>query len=214
VDLASGLEQLNEQLGTRLFVSEYEGTTVNLITNGMLTLLRHPAELERLRDDPERAPIVVEELLRYEPPVQFRPRYAVADIDIAGVTIPQGAAIRLLFAAGNRDERRFRDPDRFDPDRLDNQHFGFGGGIHYCMGAPLARLEAQVALTALSQRLVNPRLVADPPPYRPNAVLRGPRHLPGLPSSAWPTEHEGEKEVAASKVAGAQQLQPFDRRTL
>jgi cytochrome P450 len=160
-----------------LLVAGHE-TTVNLITNGMLTLLRHLAELERLRDNPERAPIVVEELLRYEPPVQFTGRFALADIDIAGVRIPQGVGMYLLLAAGSRDPRWFRDPERFDPDRLDNQHLGFGGGIHYCMGAPLARIEAHVALTALAQRLVNPRLVADPPPYRPNAVLRGPRHLP------------------------------------
>jgi cytochrome P450 len=83
----------------------------------------------------------------------------------------------LVLASGSRDPERFRDPDRFDPERRDNQHLGFGSGIHYCFGAPLAREETQIALTELARRLENPRLVADPPPYRPNPVLRGPRHL-------------------------------------
>ena len=160
-----------------LLIAGHE-TTVNLITNGMLTLLRYPAELERLRMQPERVPIVVEELLRYEPPVQFVARFALADIDIAGVTIPRGAGVRLLIAAGNRDPQRFQEPDRFDPERPDNRHLGFGGGIHYCVGAPLARIEAHVVLSTLARRLVNPRLLEDPPPYRSNAVLRGPQHLP------------------------------------
>jgi cytochrome P450 len=159
-----------------LLIAGHE-TTVNLITNGTLTLLRNPTQLERLRDQPQRIPIVVEEVLRYEPPVQFVTRFALTDIAIDGATIPRGSGIRLMLAAGNRDPRRFRDPDHFDPDRPDNEHLGFGGGIHYCVGAPLARIEAQVALTALARRLVNPRLGEDPPPYRPNAVLRGPRHL-------------------------------------
>ena len=159
-----------------LLVAGHE-TTVNLITNGMLTLLRHPQELERLRADPERAPRVIEELLRYEPPVHFRTRKALGAIEIAGETIPKGAPVILLFAAANRDPARFADPDRFDPDREDNQHFGFGGGLHYCMGAPLARIEAEIALVALCRRLVAPRLMRDPPPYRPGASLRGPEEL-------------------------------------
>jgi cytochrome P450 len=160
-----------------LLVAGHE-TTVNLITNGMLTLLRHPDVLDRLRHEPGLSIPLVEELLRYEPPVQFlTSRSALADIDIAGTTIPQGSPITLAFAAGNRDPGRFPDPDRFDPDRTDNVHLGFGSGIHYCFGAPLARVEAQVALPELARRLVNPRLVADPPPYRPNPSLRGPRHL-------------------------------------
>ena len=152
-------------------------TTVNLITNGMLTLLRCPQELQRLRDDPGRAPRLVEELLRFEPPVHFRLRKALAEIRIADTTIPRGADIVLLLASGNRDPAMFRDPDRFDPDRPDNRHLGFGGSLHYCVGAPLARFEAEAALVALAQRRENPRLVEDPPPYRSGAALRGPEHL-------------------------------------
>ena len=160
-----------------LLIAGHE-TTVNLITNGMLTLLRNPDVLKRLRDDRDLAVPLVEELLRFEPPVQLLPqRTTLDDIEIAGVTIPKGASLWLILASGNRDPQRFADPDRFDPDRKDNQHLGFGSGIHNCFGAPLARLEAQLALTELVRRLDNPRLVEDPPPYRQNAVLRGPRHL-------------------------------------
>jgi cytochrome P450 len=160
-----------------LLVAGHE-TTVNLIANGMLTLLRRPGILERLRQEPGLVVPLVEELLRYEPPVHILPqRSTLADIDIAGTTIPAGSSLQLVLAAGSRDPARFPDPDRFDPDRADNRHLGYGSGIHYCFGAPLARVETHVALTVLARRLVNPRLVADPPPYRPNPVLRGPRHL-------------------------------------
>jgi len=160
-----------------LLVAGHE-TTVNLITNGMLTLLRHPDVLGRLNREPGLIVTLVEELLRYEPPVHILPnRTTLADIHIAGTTIPATSPLVLVLAAGNRDPGRFPDPDRFDPDRADNQHLGFGSGIHICFGAPLARTEAQVALPELARRLVKPRLVADPPPYRPNPVLRGPRHL-------------------------------------
>ncbi|MBV2357218.1 cytochrome P450 [Streptomyces sp. J2-1] len=160
-----------------LLIAGHE-TTVNLITNGMLTLLRHPDVLERLRQEPELSVRIVEELLRYEPPVQMVPqRTCIADIEVRGVTIPKGSRIWLVLAAGNRDPERFENPDTFDPDRQDIEHLGFGSGIHSCFGAPLARLEAQIALSELARRMDNPRLVQDPPPYRQNAVLRGPRHL-------------------------------------
>ncbi|MEU6490875.1 cytochrome P450 [Streptomyces sp. NPDC046984] len=160
-----------------LLIAGHE-TTVNLITNGMLTLLRHPEHLGRLREEPGLAVNIVEELLRYEPPVQLVPqRTCIADIELRGITIPKGSRIWLVLAAGNRDPERFRDADRFDPYREDIQHLGFGSGIHSCFGAPLARLEAQIALAELARRLDGPRLVEDPPPYRQNAVLRGPRHL-------------------------------------
>jgi cytochrome P450 len=120
--------------------------------------------------------------------VQFVPwRAALDDIEVAGTTIPAGAQVMLVLASANRDPDHVRDPDQFKPDRFDPdrfglarddvQHLAFSGGIHYCFGAPLARLEAQIALGELARRLENPRLVTDPPPYRPNPVLRGPLHL-------------------------------------
>jgi cytochrome P450 len=145
----------------------------------MLTLLRRPEGMEQLRREPALMPRAVEELLRFEPPVHMLPqRTALVDVAIAGVTIPKGAPLILVLASGNRDPKRFPDPDRFDPARQDNQHFGFGGGIHICFGAPLARIEAQIALTELIRRLDSPRLIQDPPPYRRSPILRGPRHLP------------------------------------
>ncbi len=164
------------QTAVLLLIAGHE-TTVNLITNGVLTLLRHPEELDRLRREPELMPMAVEELLRFEPPVHMRERIPLADFDVAGTTLPRGSSVFLALAAGNRDPRRFTDPDRFDPTRADNEHLGFGSGIHLCYGAPLARLEAQSALTALLPRLGTAQLVEDPPPYRQNAMLRGPRHL-------------------------------------
>jgi cytochrome P450 len=153
-------------------------TTVNLIANGMLTLLRHPAILDRLRSTPDLIPATVEEVLRYEPPVQFLTgRTTLDEIPLAGTTIPKGVLVTLALAAGNRDPERFPNPDRFDPERRDNQHLGFGSGIHICFGAPLARMEAQIAFTELLRRRAQPRLVVDPPPYRPSPILRGPEHL-------------------------------------
>ncbi|MBT2447659.1 cytochrome P450 [Streptomyces sp. ISL-43] len=160
-----------------LLIAGHE-TTVNLITNGMLTLLRNPDVLRQLRQEPGLAVPLVEELLRFEPPVQLLPqRTPLVDIEVRGTTIPKGSSMWLVLASGNRDPDRFQDPDRFDPNRKDIQHLGLGSGIHSCFGAPLARLEAQLALSELARRLENPRLLEDPPPYRQNAVLRGPRHL-------------------------------------
>ncbi|MGW0803498.1 cytochrome P450 [Nonomuraea sp. NPDC002799] len=160
-----------------LLIAGHE-TTINLIANGMLTFLREPELLARVRTDPGLIIPAVEELLRYEPPVHLvSSRVALADITIAGTTIPAGSPIVLALAAGSRDPAHLDDPGRFEPGRQRNEHLGFGGGVHYCFGAPLARLEAQIVLAELVRRLRDPRLVTDPPPYRPSAVLRGPRHL-------------------------------------
>ncbi|MGI8332150.1 cytochrome P450 [Actinomadura scrupuli] len=190
-----------------LLIAGHE-TTVNLIANGMLTLLRQPDMLGRVRHEPDFVIRAVEELLRYEPPVHFLIRTALDDIDIADTTIPAGATIHLVLASGSRDPDHVPDPDRFDPDRHDlervdisrgqSEHLGFGGGVHYCFGAPLARLETQIALTELARRLENPRLLADPPPYRPNPVLRGPRHLPIAFDRVRPAEERGVPGVRVS----------------
>jgi cytochrome P450 len=201
-DGPGGRMSRDQVLGTaRLLLIAGHETTVNLITNGMLTLLRHPDVLRRLRRDPGLVVGVVEELLRYEPPVQFLPwRVALDDIDVLGTVIPKGSTITLVLAAGSRDPGHVPDPDRFDPDRPDRQHLGFGGGIHYCFGAPLARLEAQIALTELTRRLVNPRLVTDPPPYRQSPVLRGPRHLPVEVDRVTPAAEAAREGVPRERV--------------
>ncbi len=153
-------------------------TTVNLIAHSVLTLLRHPDALEKLRRRPELIVPGVEELLRFESSVQFwHTRSAVEDIDIAGTTIPKGAPIFLAYGSANRDPKRFANPDELDLERRDNQHLGFSQGIHFCFGAPLARLEVQVAVGEFVRRVQNPRLVEDPPPYRHNQIFRGPRHV-------------------------------------
>ncbi|MFG2961782.1 MULTISPECIES: cytochrome P450 [unclassified Streptomyces] len=167
-----------EATAVLLLVAGHE-TTVNAITNTTLTLLRHPDVLDRFQHNPDLAVPLIEEVLRYEPPVQFVPwTTALADIDVAGTTIPEGSPVWLMLAAANRDPQRFLDPDRFDPDRKDNEHLGFYTGIHYCFGAPLARIELHAAVPELFRRVKFSGLLEDPPPYRANAVLRGPRHLP------------------------------------
>lgn len=154
-------------------------TTVNLIAHSILTLLRHPHALEKLRRRPELIVPGVEEFLRFESSVQFWPtRTALENIEIAGTTIPKGAPIIVLYASGNRDPSRFTNPDQVDLEREHNEHLGYSGGIHLCFGGPLARLEAQIAVGEFVRRVQNPRLVVDPPPYRHNQIFRGPRHVP------------------------------------
>ncbi len=172
-DRMNGIE-LGVTLGL-LLIAGHE-TTVNLIANGTLALLRSPAALAEFRAHPETAPELVEEVLRYDPPVQMTRRFATAPVRVAGQEVPSGDRLALLLAAGNRDPRRFAEPDRFVPGRPDPAHLAFGGGLHYCLGAALARMEAQVMLTAIARRFVAPRLVMDPP-YRTNMILRGPSAL-------------------------------------
>jgi fatty acid omega-hydroxylase len=153
-------------------------STVNLISHSVLTILRNPGSIELLRRRPDLVPGAIEEVLRLQSSVQFFPsRTALADIEIGGTTIPKGSPIFLLYGAGNRDPKRFPEPNKFDPERKDNQHLGWGSGIHTCFGGPLARLEVNTAVEVFLRRVENPRLVVDPPPYRPSQIFRGPRHL-------------------------------------
>ena len=153
-------------------------STVNTITNCIMTLLRNPGSWDLLRDNTDLIPGAIEEVQRLQSAVQFFPsRWATADIEVGGTRIPAGSAVFLVYAAANRDPRRFENPDRFDPTRRDNEHLGFGSGIHTCFGGPLARLEVNLALEVFLRRVRSPRLVTDPPPYRHNQVFRGPRHL-------------------------------------
>ncbi|MDX3386112.1 cytochrome P450 [Streptomyces niveiscabiei] len=169
---------LRELLGTALMIfGAGHETTVNLITSSMLLLLRHPDQLARLKADPSLAYGAVEETLRMEPPAHMRPRAATADIRVGDQVIPKGASVILNLAAANRDPRRFTDPDTFDITRPDNAHLSFAGGTHFCFGAPLGRMEGQIAVRELSRRLAGPRLLQDPPPYRDSPDLRGPSEL-------------------------------------
>ncbi|MDR7172438.1 cytochrome P450 [Nocardia kruczakiae] len=153
-------------------------STVNTIANCVMTLLRNPGSYEQVRDRPELIPRAIEEVQRLQAAVQFFPsRSVTADIEIAGTVIPEGAAVHLVYAAANRDPNRFADPNRFDLQRSDNEHFGWGSGIHTCPGGPLARLEVNLALEIFLRRVATPRLVVDPPPYRRSQIFRGPRHL-------------------------------------
>jgi cytochrome P450 len=163
-------------------------TTTNLIASGFLALLRDPDSLEQLRNHPEIVASAVEELLRYESPVQHTARIAPADMELGGKNIQKGAKVVAVLAAANRDPNRFPDPDRLDLLRADNRHLAFGWGTHFCFGAPLARMEGQIALNVLLRRLSRPALLDQTLRWRANASLRGLTALnisfnPGLPVS-------------------------------
>jgi hypothetical protein len=148
-------------------------TTMNLIANGTLTLLRQPEVLEDMRAHPELVPSAVEELLRYESPSQHTARLAPEDVELGGKHIQKRQAVMAVMGAANRDPERFTDPDRLDIRRLDNKHVAFGFGAHFCFGAPLARIEAQVAFATLLRRLHHLKLKPGPVEWRNNLGLRG-----------------------------------------
>jgi cytochrome P450 len=166
-----------------LLVAGHE-TTVNLIGNGTLALLRHPDQLRKLKDDPSMAAGAVEEVLRYDPPVQLTGRIASEDMDVAGVAVPKGQSVVVLLGAANRDPDQFPNPERFDVTRNDDSHLAFGFGIHFCLGAPLARIEGQIALATLVRRFDALELRTEAPEYKENIVLRGLRYLPVAFSAA------------------------------
>jgi pimeloyl-[acyl-carrier protein] synthase len=148
-------------------------TTTSLITGGFVTLLRNPDSFEQLRTHPEIIATAVEELLRYESPVQYTARVAPGDMTLRGKSIRKGARLVAVLAAANRDPARFSDPDRLDLLRSDNRHVAFGWAAHFCFGAPLARMEGQIAFNVLLRRLKNPALVNRKLEWRENAGLRG-----------------------------------------
>ena len=153
-------------------------TTVNLIGNGTLALLRHPDQLRRLRENPGLIGSAIEELLRYDGPVQRTARIPDQDVTIAGHTIPKGDMVMPFIGAADRDPAQFSDPDRLDIARTENRHLAFGWGIHFCLGAPLARIEAQAASNTLVQRFPKLALATDKPEFRPSLTLRGLSTLP------------------------------------
>ncbi|WP_307817304.1 cytochrome P450 [Nocardia acididurans] len=159
-----------------LLIAGHE-TTVNLISNTILALSRRGDVLAELRENPGLATQVIEETLRYDPPVQMMPRVALETMQFGETKVDAGEVLMVIIAAANRDPETFAEPGRFDIAR-DNRHVSFGLGAHFCLGAPLARLEARIAVTRFAQRMREPRLVADPPVYRMHVNLRGPAALP------------------------------------
>ncbi len=160
-----------------LLVAGHE-TTVNLIGNGTLALLRHPDQLRRLREHSDLIASAVEELLRYDGPVQRTARIPSEDVTIRGKTIGKGELVMPFIGAADRDPAQFPDPDRLDITRVDNRHIAFGWGIHFCLGAPLARVEGQIAINTLVQRFPKLALATDTPEYRESLTLRGLKTLP------------------------------------
>lgn len=163
-----------------LLVAGHE-TTVNLIGSGMLALLQHPDELARLRREPALIKPAIEELLRFVCPVEMATeRYAREDITVAGTTIPRGELVLAVIGSANRDANHFDNPDMLDVARQNNKHLAFGQGVHYCLGAPLARLEGQIAINTLTQRMPNLRMSVMPNDLRWHSgfILRGLEALP------------------------------------
>ncbi|WP_432124185.1 cytochrome P450 [Streptomyces sp. C10-9-1] len=185
-DLISALIAAHDE-GDRLSAQEMVSTcvlllnagheaTVNTTANGWWTLLRHPGAQEALRADPALLPAALEELMRYDTPLQLFERWVLDDIEIDGTVIPRGAELALLFGSANRDGARFERPDELDLARADNPHISFGAGVHYCLGAPLARLELAASFGELLHRAPALRLVAEPE-WKPGFVIRGLREL-------------------------------------
>jgi len=186
-DLISGLIAAHDE-GDRLTEQEMISTavlllnagheaTVNATVNGWWALFRNPGQLAALRADPSLVPSAVEELMRYDTPLQLFERWVLDDIEIDGITVPRGAEIAMLFGSANHDPAVFAEPERLDLTRVDNPHISFSAGIHYCIGAPLARIELAASMTALLERAPGLAPAAEPR-RKPNFVIRG---LEGLP---------------------------------
>ncbi|QYC45742.1 Cytochrome P450 107B1 [Nonomuraea coxensis DSM 45129] len=177
-DLVSALAQIpelteDELIGTCvLLLNAGHEATVNVTGNGWWSLFRNPEELARLRADRSLLPTAVEELLRWDTPLQLFERWVLEDIEVHGVEIPRGAEVALLFGSANRDPEAFEDPDRLDVGRADNPHISFGAGIHFCLGAPLARIELMESFGALLDRTVSLEL-REEPSWKPGYIIRG-----------------------------------------
>jgi cytochrome P450 len=161
-----------------ILLSAGHETTINLIGNGLLALLQNPDQLQTLRAQPGLIALAVEEMMRYDNPVQIAYRSAAQDVEIGGRQIRKGQLVNSILAAGNRDPQRFSEPDRFDITRDEGRHLGFGLGIHFCLGAPLVRLEAQTAFTAILSRFPKLSLATENLEWQEHPILRGVKALP------------------------------------
>ena len=156
----------------RAVVERGHEASVNGAANGWWSLFRHPDQLARLRDEPDLAATAIDELLRFDTPLALFERYVLEDIEVAGTAIPRGAEVALQFASANRDPAAFAEPDRLDLARDPNPHVSFGAGIHFCLGAPLARMELRIAFASMLRRFPDLELV-EAPQWKPTYVLRG-----------------------------------------
>ena len=161
----------------RLLLAAGNETTTNLIGNGVRALLQHPDQLALLRERPELIRSAVEELLRYDTPVQLDARAALRDVELGGVAVKEGSLVTLAIGSANHDPDRFHKPEALDITRSGQPNISFGRGIHHCLGAPLARLEGRIALEVLLERFDELGFGSRPPKYRPSIVLRGLEHL-------------------------------------
>ena len=187
-DILSALAQAEEEgdslteremlMMLRLLLVAGNETTTNLIGNGVLALLQHPEQLELLREDPSRIPAAVEELLRFDTPVQLDVRGVLEDCEMHGFPLRRGDAAVLAIGAANRDPEVFDDPERLDIERCKGSNISFGRGVHHCLGAPLARLEGRIALEMLLERYSSLKLLTNRPAFRRGIVLRGLESLP------------------------------------
>jgi cytochrome P450 len=174
----TALTPVEVRMFTLLLLVAGNETTTNLLGNTLLALMEHPDELERVRRDPSRIPALIEEALRYDGPIQYIFREANQDIELSGVKIPAGAMVLPLLGSANRDDAQFPHADRFDVSRNTQGHLAFGLGIHFCLGASLARLEARVALEELLPRFASFERSEPHVRYVDSYLVRGPKHLP------------------------------------
>lgn len=186
-DLLSGLVEAEEQ-GEKLAESEVVGMCISLLTaghesttsligNGTLSLLQNPGEKQKLQANPSLIASAVEEMLRFESPVQRNWRAPTRDVELGGIRLRKRDSVLTMLGAANRDPEQFTLPDRFDIERQNNKHLGFGYGIHFCLGAPLARVEGQVAINTLLHRFPNLRLSERKPKWQKNMMIRGLKEL-------------------------------------
>ncbi|MCI0554075.1 MAG: cytochrome P450, partial [Anaerolineae bacterium] len=161
-----------------ILLSTGHETTTHLIGNGLLALLQNPDQMQKLRDQPVLAASAIEEMMRYDNPVQITYRSAIEDVEISGKQIHKGDLINSILGSANRDTERYTDPDRFDITRNEGRHLNFGLGIHFCIGASLVRLEAEIAFNTILRRFPNLRLAADHLDWQEHPVFRGLKSLP------------------------------------